>query len=45
MDLGYYVPLAWGGAGGIDGGAGFDTAVAATFPKLKGSSAIKLTLA
>lgn len=43
MSLGYDVPLAWGGAGGIDGGAGFDAAFAATFPKLKGSSAVKVT--
>jgi hypothetical protein len=43
MNVGYYVPLAWGGAGGIDGGAGFDTAFATTFPKLKGSSAVEVT--
>lgn len=42
MNLGYYVPLDWGGKSAVDGGAGFETAIAVTFPKLPGSSSVNL---
>ena len=42
MNLGYYVPLDWGGKSAVDGGAGFETAIAVTFPKLAGSSSVNL---
>jgi len=42
MPLSYQVPLAWGGPGGIDGGASFETAISVTFPKLPGSSKVEI---
>jgi hypothetical protein len=41
MALGYFVPYSW--AGNVDGGAGFETAISVNFPKLKGSSRVKIT--
>jgi hypothetical protein len=38
MGLGYYVPFAW--TGNDLGGAGFETSISLTFPKLKGSSPV-----
>jgi len=42
MGLGYNVPLAWKGEGGIFGGASFEAPISVTFPKLPGSSKVEI---